>query len=208
MQSEDGKKYIITEDKWAEILIKIQELSSDNVKELMYKNKMHRTIFECNNINKSDEESAWIRVRVGDINCEGISQCTVTYKNKNHEEDKTDSSQFIAEDYYSVMQFFKDIKMPLVSEQETLRSKYVFYYENAKYVICFDIWPHLSEMIFITLDTEDNIAEERFKLVCHSLGLPQKAMQVGYVDIDRAYEENYGKKASEIRQLRFNFPLV
>ena len=32
-------------------------------------------------------------------------------------------------------------------------------------------------------------------------------MQVGYVDIDKAYEKKVGKKASEIRQIRFNVPL-
>lgn len=207
MQPEEGKKYIITKDKFAEILKNINEFSDEKAQEIMYNNMMHRTIFKHNDAKNTENQSSWIRIRVGDISCDGTSQCTVTYKNKKHKVDKTNSSLFSAEDYYSVVQFFRDIGMPLVSEQETLRSKYIFYYENVKYIICFDTWPHLSEIIFITISAANNITEDQFRFVCETLKLPQIAVQVGYVDIDKAYEENYGKKASEIRQLRFNMPL-
>ena len=145
---------------------------------------------------------------MGDISCDRISQCTVTFKQRKHIEDKTNSSRFIAEDYYSVVQFFKDIGFKLVSEQETLRSKYVFYYESVKYIICFDKWPKLLEYIFVTITAEDNISEEDFKQVCDLIKLPQLATQVGYVDIDKAYLDKFNKTARDFRHLRFDIPIL
>lgn len=212
MQQEEGKKYIISQDRFVKVLENILDLTGGrNVHEIMYEEIMHRSIFGSNrNLSKLEEtveESSWIRIRAGDINCDGIASVTVTYKNKKHAKDKTNSSQFIAEDYYSVVQFFKDMGFPLVSEQETLRSKYIFHYENVKYVICFDKWPHIDDMLFVTVIASDNVSQADFSQVCNSLQLSNLAMQVGYVDIDKAYEKKVGKKASEIRQIRFNVPL-
>ena len=178
----------------------------------MYEEKMHRAILgsrqNLHELEQTAGETNWIRIRVGDTNCDGMSQCTVTYMNKNHNEDKTDRSQFVAEDYYSVVQFFEKIGFPLLSEQETLRSKYVFNYENVKYIICFDKWPHIDEMLFVTVTASDNVSENGITSVCNSLQLPQLAMQVRCIDVDKAYENKIGKKASEIRQLRFNMALT
>jgi adenylate cyclase class IV len=210
---QEGKKYIISDDRFPIILNNIYDLASENdVQEIMYEEKMHRTIFgsrqNLDGLEQTPEETNWIRIRVGDTNCDGTSQCTITYINKRHSEDKTDSSQFVVEDYYSAIQFFKKIGFPLLSEQETLRSKYVFNYENVKYIICFDKWPHIDEMLFVTITASDNVSEKGLSSVCKSLQLPKLAMQVGYVDIDKAYEQRVGKKASEIRQLRFNIALT
>lgn len=209
---QEGRKYIISEDRFSIILNNISDLSFDDMQEVMYEQKMHRAIFgskqNLSGLEQIAGETNWIRIRVGDTNCDGTSQCTVAYLNKNHAEDKTDSSQFIVEDYYSAIQFFKKIGFPLLSEQETLRSKYVFNYENVKYIICFDKWPHINEMLFVSVTASDNVSETGLASVCNSIKLPDLAMQVGYVDIDKAYEKKIGKKASEIRQLRFNVSLV
>ena len=211
--AQEVRKYIISDDRFSTVLGNILELTSENdVHEIMYEEKMHRAILgskqNLQRLDQNEQESNWIRIRVGDTNCDGTSQCTVTYMNKKHNEDKTDSSQFIAEDYYSVIQFFKNLGFPLLSEQETLRSKYVFIYEKVKYIICFDKWPHIDEMYFVTITASGNVSENGLIAVCNSLQLPQLAMQVGYVDIDKAYEKRIGKKASEIRHLRFNMSLV
>lgn len=212
MQQEEGKKYIISQDRFVKVLDNIIDLTNGGkIREIMYEEKMHRCIFGSNRglskLEETAEESFWIRIRAGDTNCDGVAPVTVTYKNKKHSKDETDSSQFIAEDYYSVVQFFKDMGFPLVSEQETLRSKYIFYYENVKYIICFDVWPHIEGWLFVTVTASDNVSQADFSQVCNSLQLPSLAMQVGYVDIDKAYEKKFGKKASEIRQIRFNIPL-
>lgn len=212
MQQEEGKKYIISQDRFVKVLDNIIDLTNcGKIHEIMYEEKMHRSIFGSNRslskLEETAEESFWIRIRAGDTNCDGSAPVTVTYKNKKHSKDETDSSRFIAEDYYSVVQFFKDMGFPLVSEQETLRSKYVFYYENVKYIICFDTWPHIDGWLFVTVTASDNVSQADFSQVCNSLQLPSLAMQVGYVDIDKAYEKKFGKKASEIRQIRFNIPL-
>lgn len=213
MQQEEGKKYIISQDRLVKVLENMINLTDeDAVHEIMYEEMMHRSIFGSNrNLSKleeTEEESSWIRIRAGDTNCDGIAPVTVTFKNRKHSKDETDSSQFIAEDYYSVVQFFKDMGFPLVSEQETKRSKYVFHYENVKYIICFDTWPHIDNWLFVTVTASDNVSQADFSQVCESLQLPKLAMKVGYVDIDKAYEERYQKKASEIRQIRFNIPLA
>lgn len=212
MQQEEGKKYIISKELFSDVLKNIYDLATDNhVYEVMFEEKMHRTIFgtrqDTPGLPQTDIETNWIRIRVGDVNCDGSSQCTVTFKKKRHSQDKTDSSEFVSDDYYSVVQFFKELGFPLVSEQETLRSKYVFNYENVKYIICFDEWPYCDDRLFVTITASDNVSKAAFESVCRSLDLPQLAMQVGYVDIDRAYSEMTGKKASEIRQVRFNVPL-
>lgn len=211
MQQEEGKKYIISQDRLVKVLENILGLTAaSNVCEIMYEEIMHRSIFGSNRsiskLEETAEESSWIRIRAGDMNCDGTAPVTVTYKNKKHSKDETDSSQFIAEDYYSVVRFFKDMGFPLVSEQETMRSKYIFHYENVKYIICFDRWPHIDEL-FVTITASDNVSQADFDQVCHSLQLHNLAMQVGYVDIDKAYEKRIGKKASDIRQIRFNVPL-
>lgn len=212
MQQEEGKRYIVSQDKFIKILENILDLTSGkNVHEIMYEELMHRAIFGSNRdllkLEETSEGFSWIRIRAGDMNCDRIAPVTVTYKKKKHSKDETDSFQFIAEDYYSVVQFFKDMGFPLVSEQETLRSKYIFYYENVKYVVCIDRWPHMDDMLFISITASDNVSQADFEQVCNSLQLPILAMQVGYVDIDKAYEKRVGKKASEIRQIRFNIPL-
>lgn len=199
MQQEEGKKYIISQDRLIKVLENILDLTNgNNVHEIMYEEMMHRSILGSNrNLSKLEvtaEESSWIRIRAGDMNCDGIAPVTVTYKNKKHSKDETDSSQFIAEDYYSVVQFFKDMGFPLVSEQETLRSKYIFHYENVKYVICFDKWPHMDEMLFVTVTASDNVSRADISQVCNSLQLPNLAMQVGYIDIDKAYEKKLERR--------------
>jgi hypothetical protein len=212
-RKEEGKKYVVSPNQLRNLLCNIVELVGDykDVHEIMYKEKMHRAIFGSNiaseKLEEKNEETSWIRVRAGDVNCDGTSPLTVSYKSKVHNKDRTVSSQFIAEDYYSVVQFFKDIGFHLISEQETLRTKYVFYYEKVKYVICLDEWPQIRDKIFVTITASDNVSNDGFSHVCNSLKINELAMQVGYVDIDRAYYDLIGKKASEIRQIRFNLPL-
>lgn len=99
------------------------------------------------------------------------------------------------------MEYFTLVKMRLTHRREK-------HTRNVKYIICFDTWPHIDNWLFVTVTASDNVSQADFSQVCESLQLPKLAMKVGYVDIDKAYEERYQKKSSEIRQIRFNIPLA
>lgn len=91
------------------------------------------------------------------------------------------------------------------SRQETKRTKYVCLYEGIKYVICFDTWPGLEEMLFLTIEPGTNAEKADVESFIDLLGIETSKIKRKKVDVDTEYMTKYGKPASLIEDLQFDF---
>ncbi len=207
MLKEKGTRYIIKKDKLVDVLRAILSIAKENVEEIVFEGLMHRAIFKLNLSSSHEGETAWLRVRSGDVDCDGQTNCTVTFKKKNHSIDDTQMTELAVSDYYTAIDFFMEIGHVLTSVQETLRTKYVFHYEGVKYIICFDEWPHIKDIYFVTVIPGDSASLDEFKGVCNMIGLDKLNEKYKVVDVDAVYREMFGKSASDIPNVRFNMPI-
>lgn len=206
MRREKGKRYIIRQNSLVDILDAIIRTTEGNVQEIVYEGLMHRAIFKID-LAKQTEETSWIRIRAGDVDCDGQTGCTITFKRKNHSIDNTQMTELTVEDYYAAIDFFSDIGHELTSIQETRRTKYVFHYDGVKYVICFDEWPHIQDLFFVTVIPGDSASLAELDGVCGMIELDKFSEKHEIVDVDDIYKNIYGKPASDIPNVRFNMPI-
>ena len=78
-------------------------------------------------------------------------------------------------------------------------------YEGIKYVICFDTWPGLEEMLFLTIEPGTNAEKADVESFIDLLGIETSKIKRKKVDVDTEYMTKYGKPASLIEDLQFDF---
>ena len=196
-------KCIISLHDYPTILDIIQN-STDDPHIVMKDITMTRTIYQPPVVSpKSDHQ--WLRIRVGDIDCEGNSKCTITYKKKSHLTPFPTEARIEVEDYYEATHMFDLLGFTKSSIQETRRTKYVCTYEEIKYIICFDIWPGLEDIIFLTIDSGPNAENTDLMGFTDLLEIERLAQKNGNIDVDTEYVDRYGTPASRIPRLKFDF---
>lgn len=204
MTKEKGKKFLIKKENLKNVLEIICQVTNYSVQEIMERKMMHRAVFKVQISPDEENETTWLRVRCGDVDCSGLSNCTVTFTRKNLVINNTHRAELVVDDYYTAIEFFIDIGHELTSTQETYRTKYAFKYEDAKYVICFDEWPQIDDIYFVTIITEDSVSEDEFVDICKMLKLNEYSESCDVVDVDKIYREKFGKAATDIRYVCFN----
>lgn len=196
-------KCIISLNDYPSLLNIIQEATDDP--QIVMKNiTMTRTIYQLP-VALPHSDHQWLRIRVGDIDCEGNSKCTITYKKKSHLNPFLTEARIEVEDYYEATHMFDLLGFTKSSIQETRRTKYVCTYEEIKYIICFDIWPGLEDIVFVTIDSGPNAENTDLMGFTDLLEINRFAQKNESIDIDTEYIDRYGVPASKIKRLKFDF---
>lgn len=118
------KKYIVKFDNINTLVDKINN-STDSPRIVMKDNIMTRAIFCVPSPSDSNSSHTWLRIRVGDIDCEGNTRCSITYKKKSDTDRFPKEAKLEVEDYYEARHMFKILGFTESSIQETKRTKYV-----------------------------------------------------------------------------------
>lgn len=177
----------------------VKKLNGDQI----MKNKlMTRTVFQV--VNK---ECMWLRIRTGDVDCAGnpVTSASLLEKVSTQcgQAQTKKSIHLQLTDYYNDVAFFKNMGMPVVSEQETKRTKYICHCENIKYTVCFDIWPNLEEYTFVSITPATNAEDDDIEGFIREIGFREFHLKDFPTDVDAAYKKQTGKTAREYALIRF-----
>lgn len=212
MLAERKIKYVIREGDQVSLINEMLDNPSVSKTEILMKNKiMTRTIFQVPG--NADDDTAndvkeWLRVRVGDINCNGDVSCTITIKSKSSRSNKVESAKLEVEDYYEAIHMFDLLKLKKLSEQQTKRTKIVCNYENVKYIICFDTWPGLEDMVFLTVEPGQNAEDTDIAGFLDMLNIDGYSLfKEKSIDVDEFYKKKYSCSATFIPKLKFGFDI-
>lgn len=194
-----SKRYVINSEKANHLVEAIKGLSP---KCIMRNKLMTRTVFQV-----TGKESMWLRIRTGDVDCIGnpITSASLLEKARSrvgqHAVKKAIHLQLT--DYYNDVAFFKNMGMPVVSEQETKRTKYICHYDGIKYTVCFDVWPKLERFTFISITPATNAEDDDLEGFIVHIGVRDFNLENFPTDVDAAYEQFTGKIARKYELLRF-----
>lgn len=192
------------------------DLIIDNIKKLvdakyfterMERAKVTRVIYRMPCL--QENESRWLRILIGDIDCHGNSGVTITYKVKNTDVGFERKIPILkVEEFDRATEFFEALGFARTSLQENYRTKIYVTFEKVKYVIRFDIWPSLEEVTFVTVEEVTPTDPRTRSAFIDFLNLRDYDVSSGtIVDVDTAYKERLGFKASDIPQLCFELDL-
>lgn len=196
-------KYIISVQDYTKLVKNMQKATSD-IRMIMNQITMTRAIYHPPEM-QGNENYQWLRIRVGDTDCEMNSKCTITFKKKLGATALPSEAKIEVDDYYEATHMFDLLGFEKTSVQETKRTKFVCTYEDIKYIVCFDVWPGLEEMMFVTIDSGPNAEDIDIMGFVDLLKIDQCAKKKGGIDVDSEYREFYGTPASEIPRLKFDF---
>lgn len=199
-----SKKYVIRVEDLGPIKNRIKSLSPTCI---MNNKLMTRTIFEV-----PGKDTMWLRVRTGDVDCAYNPITTASLLDKtSHEKGSYPVKKSIdlqLTDYYNDVAFFQNMGLPVVSEQETRRTKWICHYDGIKYTICFDVWPLLSEQIFISITPATNADDDDLEGFINFTGVKEYSLDDFPTDVDDAFSRVTGKTARAYRYLRFDSRFV
>lgn len=198
-------KYILPVASQSEI-VNVISTRTDQAHVIMDNAIMTRTIYQLPNLSDSSNKNQhqWLRIRVGDIDCENNSKCTITYKKKTGK-NNPEEAKLEVDDFYEANHMFELLGFQKTSTQETRRTKYVCFYEDIKYVICFDVWPGLEDTLFLTIEPGTNAEQADVESFIDLLGIETTKIERNKVDVDTEYLKRFSIPASLIDNLRFDF---
>lgn len=145
----------------------------------------------------------WLRIRVGDIDCNGNSKCTISYRKKSKDEIYAEVTKLETSDYYEAMHMFDVLGFRKSSEQETLRTKVVCVYEDIKYTIAYDIWPGLEHQVFLTIYPGGNAEDTDVSGFMDLINIEKYAMNKLRIDVDAEYNAKFHFEATFMPNIRF-----
>ena len=201
-----------------EVLIKSQELEK-----IVYNMKMNissctpimtdkivkRVLYKIENTNAAGENQIrWIRIMEGDIDCNGEQRCTITYKDKKQDLSSEDYALLKVEHFEDATHLFDLLKYSRTSYQENLRSKFVCTLDDIKYIVRFDIWPKIEDVVVVVISVTSSASKEDIDGFVEALGISDKVIvnkNQTMVDVDSIYNERFGKPASLIPEITFDF---
>lgn len=182
-------------------------VDAEYFKERMKHAKVTRVIYRMPCL--KENEYRWLRILIGDIDCHGNSGVTITYKVKNTHVGFEQKIPFLkVDDFDRATEFFESLGFARTSLQENYRTKIYVTFEKIKYMIRFDIWPSLEEVTFVTVEEVTPTDPRTRAAFIDFLKLRDYDVSSGsIVDVDTAYKERLGFKASDIPQLCFELDL-
>lgn len=194
------------------------------IKPLMLDNIVRRMLYK---VVTSDEESRmktrWLRIMDGDVECDGIAKCSVTFKTR-RKDMREDEEAKLKVDYYGDATYLFDLLgFEQTSYQENKRTKFVCVHDGVKYIIRFDIWPKIEDITFIAIVATSSADEQSIFGLIGALDLAEYELRddirraiceqdsilfKSKTDVDSVYRERFGHPASMISQVTFDFPLT
>ena len=174
----------------------------------MYRGKITRTLFEVpGNQTQPTEDKKWLRVRTGEVGSNNEYQCTASVKMRRGRSDHSHITLLKMEDYYDAVSFFVDMGLKLVSTQQNLRTKYKCNCDGDDYIICIDEWPHIEDIVVITIRQGHTGSEKEFESFLKQVQKGMSSEMEDVADIDQIYETKFGRPAMKIRHVCFNMPI-
>lgn len=202
-------KFLIDSENVGFIIENIKNIvDSNHFSKPMTQKKVTRVIYRMPCL--KENESRWLRILIGDVDCHGNTGVTITYKVKDTGAGVEQRIPILkVEEFDQATEFFEALGFIRTSIQENIRTKLYVTCENVKYMIRFDVWPLLDEVTFVTIE-EVTPADPRTKeAFIKLLKLEKYNIHAGkIVDVDTAYKERLGFRASDIPQLCFGLDIV
>lgn len=154
----------------------------------------------------SGEKVRWLRIMDGDIESDLQPRCTVTYKDKMKNMSKEERSVLKVDNYDDALHLFDLLHYEKVSYQENRRSKFVCVLDQVRYIIKFDIWPKIEDVVFVSVSSASSANENSMVNFVDLLGLREfNICNNPRADVDEEYRKRIGKPAMAIPMVTFDF---
>jgi hypothetical protein len=160
-----------------------------------------RALYKVNN--SEGDKSKWIRIMEGDIERIGETRCTITYKDRKRDMSGETYALLKVDNFEDATHLFEVLQYEHVSYQEHKRSKFACVLDNVKYIVRFDIWPKIEDIVFVGIDVASSTKEDDVDGFLNALGIKDLVEDSYLVDVDKEYKERIGKAASEIPIITF-----
>lgn len=206
------------------VIIQNMKSNMNSIKIIMQDSTIRRSLYKViSNDEESKEKIRWVRIMDGDVECDGTTRCTITFKDRRKDMRGKDEYALLKIDNYDdALHLFDLLGFEKTSYQENLRTKFVCIYDDVKYIIRFDIWPHIEDVTFVAIASMSSSDERSISGLIEALDIVQYDMrsdvfkttdeadssipQFG-TDVDSIYRQRFNYSASLIPQLTFEFPL-
>ena len=152
------------------------------------------------------EKVRWIRIMDGDIESDLQPRCTITYKDKMKNMSDEEKAVLKVDNYDDALHLFDLLHYKKVSYQENRRSKFACSLDQVKYIVKFDIWPKIDDVVFVSVSFASSANENSMSNFIDLLGLKQfNICENQRADVDEEYKKRVGTPAMSIPILTFDF---
>lgn len=207
----NGAEFLI-ETKNLETIIGNMQRKIPLCKPIMIDRILRRTLYKVKNekgYHSSQEQIRWIRILDGDIECDGSQCCTITFKDKRKDMTEEDYALLKVDNFDDANHLFDLLQFKRTSYQENRRSKFVCKLDGVKYIVRFDIWPKIEDVVFVSINIMTSANNESINDFVNALEIVNyNICQNAKVDVDKVYEERFKYPASLIPNITFDFDLV
>ncbi|MCL2311681.1 MAG: hypothetical protein FWC41_04205 [Firmicutes bacterium] len=215
MRKSKGYDALIQAENLDEILTKLKKLEADtkvgrsstDVIPIMLDQTIRRALYKSKGGNEhGDTEIHWIRIMEGDIDYIGETRCTITYKIRRKDMSSEYYSELRVESFDDAAELFELIGYVQTSYQENKRSKFVCVVDKVRYMVRFDVWPKLEDVIFVNVVCVSSASQEDIDGFIKLLGLNQidLAKEEAVADVDAEYQKRGYKPARFMPEVTFD----
>ena len=127
---------------------------------IMTDNILRRRLYQVSSGDADKDQIKWIRILEGDIDCDGAQKCTITYKDKRKDMSEEDYAMLKVESFDDANHLFSLLGFKCTSYQENRRSKFVCKLDHVKYILIFDIWPKIEDIVFVSVNVMSSANQE------------------------------------------------
>lgn len=155
-----------------------------------------------------DDQIRWIRILDGDIESDGSQRCTITFKDKRRDMSEEDYALLKVDNFDDANHLFNLLDFKCTSYQENLRSKFICKLDRIKYMIRFDIWPKIEDVVFVSIEVMTSANNASIKDLVQALNIEEyNICKYTKVDVDEVYMERFYYPAILISKVTFDFDL-
>lgn len=169
-----------------------------------------RVLYKVESVDELGENQIrWLRIMEGDIDCNGEQRCTITYKDKKKDMSGEAYALLKVDNFEDATHLFDLLKYVRTSYQENKRSKFVCMLDKVKYIIRFDIWPKIEDVVFVSIIVASSASQDDIDGFVDALDVRKfNKDENTMVDVDKIYESRFGRPARFIPEVTFDFELA
>lgn len=211
MIKNNGAEFLIKSKNLKTIVTNMQTMTNF-CEPIMTDRILRRTLYKVKNEQGDDntnEQIRWIRILDGDVECDGSQRCTITFKDKRKDMTEEDYALLKVDNFDDANHLFDLLHFMRTSYQENRRSKFVCKLDRVKYIVRFDIWPKIEDVVFVSINVMTSANRESINDIVDALGIANyNICKNAKVDVDKVYEERFCCPASLIPNVTFDFDLM
>lgn len=210
MIKNNGAEFLIETEKLPEIINCLRNNIS-SCEPIMIDSLLRRRLYQVKkdqNADTASEQIKWIRILDGDVECDGSQRCTITFKDKRRDMSEEDYALLKVDNFDDANHLFNLLNFTCTSYQENLRSKFVCKLDRVKYMVRFDIWPKIEDVVFVSVDVMTSANRGSIWDFVQALNIDKHNIcNNTKVDVDALYIERFHCPASLIPKVTFDFDL-